>query len=251
MTRFLTGLLFSTLLATCSAFGASFSTTASADGFVATGPSGNLANNNYGGAGSLSVAAQGLPQGEQQSVLQFNLGAAASAFDAQFGAGQWSVQSVTLQLTATSANNPIFNAPAAGSIGVSWMKNDSWQEGVGTPTTPGTAGLTFTSLRSSFIGAQDENLGTFQFNGATSGASVYTLTLTPGFISDLAAGNNVSLRLFAADSTVSGVFNSRNFGTAANRPLLTVEAVPEPGTVALGCCAVLLVAVLRLCRKQT
>jgi hypothetical protein len=245
MTCSFTSFLLSALLTTSSAFGASFSTTASADAFVATGPGGNLANDNYGGAGSLSVAATGLPQGELQSVLQFNLGAAASAFDVQFGAGQWSVQSVTLQLTATSANNPIFNTPAAGSFGISWMKNDSWLEGVGTPTAPGTAGVTFSSLQNSFIGAGDENLGTFQFNGATSGATTYTLTLTPGLVSDLAAGDNVSLRLFAADSAVSAVFNSRNFGTVANRPLLTVEAVPEPATMTLGGLGILLILVLR------
>jgi hypothetical protein len=58
--------------------------------------------------------------------------------------------------------------------------------------------------------------------------------LTPGFTSDLLAGDTLSLRLFAADNTISGVFNSRSFGTVANRPLLTIVAVPEPGTLALG-----------------
>src|SRR5436190_7014118 len=67
-----------------------------ADAFVTTGPSGNLSNNNYGGAGALSVAAPNLSQGEFQSVLQFNLSGAKSAFDSQFGAGQWTIQSVTL-----------------------------------------------------------------------------------------------------------------------------------------------------------
>jgi hypothetical protein len=129
------------------------------------------------------------------------------------------------------------------------MQNDSWQEGAGTPTAPGTAGITFSSLRSEFIGAGDENLGTFRFNGSTSGVTPYSLTLAPGFITDLAAGDNVSLRLFAADSTVSGVFNSRNFVIAANRPVLTVEAVPEPGTVTLGCFAILLGGAFRVGRN--
>ena len=102
--------------------------------------------NNYGGAGSISLAAPGLPQGELQSVLQFNLGGALSEFDAQFGAGQWSIQSVTLQLTAASANNSIFNTSAAGTFGISWMQNDSWQEGTGTFAAPGASGITFGSL---------------------------------------------------------------------------------------------------------
>src|SRR5262245_38983576 len=82
---------------------ASFSTNPTADAFVTAGPSGNLAGNNYGGAGALSLSAAGLPQGEQQSVLQFNLGEAVSPFNSTFGVGQWTVQSLTLQLNAASA----------------------------------------------------------------------------------------------------------------------------------------------------
>src|SRR5262245_15037090 len=81
------------------AHGASFSTNATIDAFVTTGPTANLSANNYGGAGSISLAAPGLPQGEFQSVLQFNLSGAFSSFNSTFGAGQWSIQSVTLQLT--------------------------------------------------------------------------------------------------------------------------------------------------------
>src|SRR5438105_6099193 len=50
-----------------------FSLNPGADAFVTTGSSGNLKNNNYGGAGALSVAAPNLSQGEFQSVLQFGL----------------------------------------------------------------------------------------------------------------------------------------------------------------------------------
>src|SRR5437762_1808279 len=112
-----------------SAFGAFYSTNATIDAFVTTGPTGSLVNNNYGGGGSLTFAAAGLEMGEAQSVLQFNLGGAVSAFNSQFGTGQWSIDSVRLQFTAAAANNAIFNSPAAGSFGVSWMQNDSWQEG--------------------------------------------------------------------------------------------------------------------------
>src|SRR2546423_306740 len=91
-----------------SAFGASYSTNAL---------TGNLANNNYGGGGSLTFGAPGVDAGEAQSVLQFNLGGAVSAFNSQFGAGQWSIDSVRLQFTAAPANNAIFNSPVAGSFG--------------------------------------------------------------------------------------------------------------------------------------
>ena len=218
-------------------FGAPFTSNPTADAFVTTGLSGELANNNYGGGGSVSVSAPGIDAGASQAVLQFNLAGAVTSFDAQFGAGQWTVQSVTLQLTAAPANNPIFNSPLPGTFGVSWMQNDAWQEGGGTPASPGTTGITYNSLQTVFMGPNDQNLGLFAFDGRTSGASVHNLTLGSGLTSDIQSGGLASFRLFAADSTMSGVFNSRNFGTAANRPVLSIVAVPEPSTIALGALA--------------
>jgi hypothetical protein len=230
--------------------GVSFDTNPTADAFVTTGPSGNLSGNNYGGAGALSLAAPGSLQGELQSVLQFNVGGAVASFNNLFGVGQWSIQSVTLQLTAALANNSIFNTPAAGLFGISWMQNDSWSEGSGTPGAPGASGITFASLQSTVVGAGDESLGTFSFNGAISGMRSYSLDLQPGFQSDLLAGESLSLRLSGADNSVSAVFNSRSFGTAANRPLLTIIAVPEPRTVALGVGGGLGIVAVRFARKR-
>jgi hypothetical protein len=229
---------------------ASFSANPTADAFVTTGPSGNLSGNNYGGAGSVSVSAPGLPQGEFQSVLRFDLAAAAASFDAAYGAGQWSVQSVTLQLTAAAAGNAIFNTPAAGQLAFSWMQNDGWTEGTGNPAAPTTNGITFTSLQSTYLGAGDQALGTFAFSGATSGAFNYGLALTSGLLGDVLGGSDLSLRLLAADSTVSGVFNSRSFGTTSARPLLTVVAVPEPDPLALAGFGLVLIAAWRRARAS-
>lgn len=201
-----------------------------ADAFVTSGPSGTLSGNNYGGAGALSVAAPGLANGEFQSVLRFDLSTARTAFDAQFGPGEWSLQSLSLTLAATSPNNAIFNSSHAGQFGISWMQNDSWTEGTGTPASPTTTGITYSALPS-FTSAADESLGTFSYDGSTSGSATYTLAFTPGFAADVEAGDLVSLRLFAADSGVSYLFDSRNFGTASLRPVLSVVAVPEPGTL--------------------
>ena len=221
------------LLLALPAYAATFTLNPSADAFVTTGPTANLSGNNYGGAGALSVAAPGLANGEFQSVLRFDLSGARASFDSQFGAGQWSIQSITLSLTATSPNNAIFNSSAAGQFGVSWMQNDSWTEGTGTPATPTTTGITYTSLTDTFIGGGDENLGTFSFAGGTNGNSTYTLSLTPSFSADVLAGNTVSFRMFAADTAVSYLFDSRSFGTTSFRPLLSIVAVPEPGSLSL------------------
>jgi hypothetical protein len=233
-----------------SAIAATFSSNPSADAFVANGSSGNLSLNNYGAAGAICVAAPGLAQGEFQSVLQFNLSSAKASFDSQFGAGLWSIQSVTLQLTATAPNNAIFNSSAAGQFGLSWMQNDSWTEGTGTPSAPATTGITFATLPS-FLSAADENLGAYNFNGATSGNSIYSLNLTPLFAEDILSGSTMSLRMFAADNSVNYLSDSRSFGTVSARPLLTITAVPEPGTVSLGLLGLmLLVAASRATRNS-
>jgi hypothetical protein len=121
------------------------------------------------------------------------------------------------------------------------MQNDSWTEGAGTPAAPTTTGITFSTLPS-FTSAGDEALGTFSFAGGTSGTAAYTLSLTSGFDADATAGNLVSFRLFAADSAVSYLSDSRTFGTTGFRPLLTVVAVPEPASLALGLAALSVVA---------
>jgi hypothetical protein len=212
------------------AVGASFTLNPSADAFVTSGPSGNLTANNYGGAGGLSLAAPGSSQGEFQTVLKFDLSTARNAFDATYGAGAWSIQAISLQLTAAAPNNAIFNASSAGNFGVSWMQNDGWVEGSGTPQSPTTSGITFSTLPS-FLSGSDENLGTFSYNGATSGSFTYNLNLTPLFSADARSGSQVSFRMFAADNTVSYVSDSRSFPTTTARPLLTITAVPEPATL--------------------
>jgi hypothetical protein len=139
---------------------------------------------------------------------------------------------MSLSLTATAPNNAIFNSSAAGQFGISWMQNDSWTEGSGTPAAPATTGITFATLPS-FTGAGDEALGTFSFAGGTSGTAAYSFSLTPGLSADATAGSLVGFRLFAADNAVSYLFDSRTFGTTSFRPLLSIVAVPEPGSLSL------------------
>ena len=183
-----------------------------ADAFVTSAdPTGN-----YGGGGALAASATGLPKGELQAVLRFDLAAAKAAFDAAHGVGAWSLSSASLQLTAASPGNPVFNASAAGVVAAQWMQNDSWVEGGGTPSAPGASGITWSTLPS-FLSGGDQALGTLAFTGATSGTTVYPLTLATGLAADATTGGLASIRLFAnpGDASVSGVFNSRSFATAA------------------------------------
>ena len=216
---------------------ATFNTTATADAFVTTGVTGNLSGNNFGGGGALGLAAGALPLGGFQSVLLFDLAAAHNSFDAQFGVGGWTLQSVALQLTASTHNNAIYNNIAAGQFNASWMQNDSWVEGTGTAGLPTTDGISFNSLQGVYMnGSADQALGTFSFGGTSSGANSYMLSMTSGVAGDILAGNSLSIRLFAADSLVSYLFSSRANSSTANRPTLIITAVPEPTSLTL--CAV-------------
>jgi hypothetical protein len=219
------GVGFALLLVCLVADAAAFDVSPVADAFVTSAnPAGN-----YGGGGGIAVSAAGLPQGELQSLLRFDLAAAKASFDATHGANQWALSSAALKLTAALPGNPVFNTSDAGTIAVQWMQNDAWVEGSGTPSVPGATGVTFGTL-ASFLSGGDQPLGTFAFSGATSGTNTYPLTLASGLNADAAGGALASLRLLAGDANVSGVFNSRTFGVAASRPVLVLEAVrvPEP-----------------------
>ncbi len=231
----------------------SFSVQPFADAFVTTGASGSLSVSNFGGAGSLAIGAPGLAQGEFQSVLQFDLSVARSSFDAQFGAGQWAVQSVTLQLTSSPHNNAIFNDIAAGQFNVSLMQNNSWVEGTGTGGVPSSDGISFSTLQGTYInGATDQALGTFNFPGGSSGLNSYALSLSSGLTGDVTSGGDLSLRLFAGDNAVSYLMTSRSGGASARPDILVqVVAIPEPGTMTLCALALGILLVLQTVRRWT
>lgn len=241
------------LLLAASASGATVSLIPVADTFLAAGsadPNAGSPSLNYGGAGALEISAAGSKEGEIQSLLQFDLTLARTTFDSTYGAGNWVISNITLQLgtnfgtQGAQPNNLIFNSINAGKFGIDWLANDNWGEGSGTPASPFTPanppidGATFNSLSSLLSGA-DRTLGAFTYTpvGNTSPPTVppasYSLGLDPSFLTDVSAGDLVSLRAYAADSGVSYLFDARSFGTAANRPTLIVSAVPEPGSAAL------------------
>ena len=198
----------------------------SADTFVAAAEP----TYNYGAAGAVEVSGAGTPSGQFQGLVRFDPAEAKARFDAQFGAGGWKLDSATLRLSTSNPNNTLFNPNAAGSITVSWMQNDAWVEGTGGPITPTTDGVTFNTLPT-FLSPADESMGTINFPGGTSGANSYSLSLSPGFTTDLLTGSSASLRFYVeGGGSTSYLFASRTFNQTANRPVLTLSAsaVPEP-----------------------
>jgi hypothetical protein len=227
---------------------ATHSLTNFADAFVTPGSSGSLSSSNYGGAGALGISAPGSAQGEFQSVLLFDLSGVRNFFNSQYGVGQWSLQSVTLQLTTTTPNNGIFNANSAGLFNISLTQNTGWTEGTGTPGSPGSSGISFSTV-SNFVGVGDVSLGTFSFGGGNTGTSIFNLNLASDLTDDAINGNLLSIRMLAADSAISYLFDSRNFGTAGARPVLTFT-VPEPGSFSIGLTGLVLLGGRRLLRSR-
>jgi hypothetical protein len=212
----------------------SYATPAVSDAFVATGPTGNFKNNNYGGGGALALAAGALPNGEFQSVLKFDLSGARNSLDSQYGAGNWSIQSISLQLSSSPHNNSIYNEVHAGQFGISLMRDNSWIEGTGNASNPGATGINYNTLQTSFINpALDSALGTFNFSGGSSGLNQYLLETGSVLDAELMAGDNITLRLFAADNSVSYLFSSRAASSQAAQPELIISAIPEPGVSGL------------------
>ena len=180
------------------------------------------ATSNFGTAGALVVSGGGAgnTKGEFGSVLKFDLSTVTAAFDASYGVGNWTLDSIRLEFTAVEPNNVNFNAYAAGSVTVDWLGTDSWIES-------GASGLTWNGLPS-LISSGSESMGSLFFNGSL-GTSEYTLNSTAGFANDLIGGSTVTFLLSATgDPGVSVTLNSRNFGTPASRPALIITASPEP-----------------------
>lgn len=191
----------------------SSSTANSGDAYTsAAAPAGN-----FGTAGALVVSGPSNAKGAFQSILRFDLASVKSSFDAAYGAGNWSLDSVALELTAATPLNVSFNANAAGLVLVEWLADDSWLENT----------VTWNSMPA-VIAAGSESLGSLNYDGANSGTYQAHLTSSTGLNADLAAGSTASIRVAAGDALVSMVTNSRNFATAANRPALIFTASPEP-----------------------
>lgn len=197
------------------------------------------ATRNYGGAGSLSLSgaaavnAAGVQNGQYDALMRFSLGSAVSSFDTTFGAGNWSLCGVTLRLTEVAApNNDIFNR-GVGSFEIRWMANDSWEEGIGSPSAPATEGVTWNDLPSLLPAGRTVSLGTFANAGQNTRLGFELPLADATFVNDLLSGGDASFYLTAVNPSLGFTFNSRSVGTASTRPVLEIRAVPEPGVSAL------------------
>ena len=200
----------------------------SADTFITDGNlNGANSSSNYGSLGAIAMAgASSGNGGEYVALFKFDLSSAVTQFNAEYGLNNWSITSVTLQLASNFGtqgavpNNAIFPAVNGGPFSISWFSNDAWTE----------TGVT----HDNFTAGTTEGLGLFTYVPPGNNIPVvWTLNLGQDFLADLSTGGDVSLQLAPGSSTVSYIFNSRSYNTAANHPVLAVTAVPEPSVVLL------------------
>ncbi len=195
---------------------------------------------NYGVAGGLSVAGpgavngQGDPQGRFDSILKFDVAEAVATFDSAYGAGNWEIDSVDLEVGEQGApNNPIFNR-GVGEFELFWLDDDSWIEGPGRPNNPPEGSgneITWNLLQTMLGAANTASLGIFA-NEGTDGGRDYELGVAESFVNDLISGGLVSLYAAPVSDTMGFTFNSVN-NTWGEPPQLVITAVPEPGTIFL------------------
>jgi len=206
-----------------------------ADAFLATGspdnPEGtNLTGLNFGGAGTLVVAPAASVKGEFQSVMKFNLSNAVAMFNTNYGAGNWTITNISLELTSNygtsnvQPNNAIFPVISGGNFVIEWLSYDDWVEGTGTPNLPTMDGVTYDSLPDLLSGAH-EILCTNTYSPPGNNVPVtYPLPLDTNLVADVSDGGDVAFLFYAADDQIGYLFNSYSYGRG-NEPLIHVTAI--------------------------
>jgi hypothetical protein len=216
-----------------------------ADTFVSSGHP----NDNFGTLGGMEIAGPTPSQPRtQMALLRFDTSALQAAFDADFGAGNWTASSVSLTLVSSvttagqQPNNARFNKIAAGDFKLDLLSNNSWSEG----------GITWNTLPSLLPGGSSGNmltpLGTFFWDAV--GRNSSTWTLNPDSILTQKISDGEQLTLLGqptTDSTVGYLMNTRNLDPALLN--VTAVAVPEPSIAALILGFLYLTQGSRFCRQ--
>jgi hypothetical protein len=232
---------------------------ADADAFVCTGSENNpvvistsifttatdshdLTSCNFGGAGTLAISSASSTKGEFQSLLRFNLASTVASFNSTYGVGNWTISSAQLKLrsnygiSGSQPNNAIFNTISGGKFGITWLSNDSWDEGTGNPSNPTSDGVTYDSL-ASLESSNTASLGLYTYTPPGSNTAdyfYYNLSLSSdSFVSDLMTGSEVSFLFYAADDNIAMLFNSITKQGYEPYIVITADIVPEPSTLAL------------------
>ena len=194
-----------------------------ADTYVSSGQP----TSNFGTMGAMEIA---VPTGSQnrteESLVRFSTASVKSAFDADYGVGNWTITAITLQQYSNFSSagqqpgNSSFNKIAAGGFELDWLSNVSWSE-----TT-----ITWNTLSTVLPGTgtnQLVSLGDFYWAADGSTSQLWNLTLASALVNDIASGGDVTIfGQPTVGSTVGYLFNTLN-----NNPdylNITADATPTP-----------------------
>ena len=165
-------------------------------------------------SGSAAKNGQGVQEGLLDSFIRFNAATFVTTFNADFGTGNWAIQSAVLKLTEQAAPlNPNFNR-GSGTFEIRWIANDSWVEGTGTNNLPTTDGICYNDETLVLNPLTDQSLGTTFANTYTNGQESFQLGLASSLVAGLMAGGDVNLFLTATGPR-SGSRSTRGTSPAA------------------------------------
>jgi len=224
--------------------------TSTMDAFLANGSAGNTvcgtncSTLNFGGAGTVAISPASSAKGQFDSVVQWNTAGAATQFDTTFGAGNWHITNVAMNLASNfgdqgeQPNNAVFNTINGGQFNVQWISNNSWIEGSGSGmgTAPGNPpSVTFGNKGTTLLTGTSANLGTFTYTPPGDNIYLkYNLALDANLVNSIGTGALTSLYFTAADDQVGYLFNAKSY--AQNHPEFIITAdvgapVPIPAAV--------------------
>jgi len=236
------------------------------DAFLANGSAANpgcntnCANLNFGSAGTLAIAPASSLKGQFDSVVQWNTAGAAAQFDSVFGAGNWQITKIALNLASNfgdqgeQPNNGNFNTINAGQFNVQWISTDDWIEGTGSGmgVAPGTPpSVTFANKATTLLSGTSAPLGTFLYTppGDQTYRS-YSLALDPNLVNDVVTSGLTSLYFSAADDQVGFLFNAKSYSTNWPRFSVTADLAPVPVPAAVWLFGSGLTAMVGLARRN-
>ncbi len=183
-----------------------------ADAFVVS----TRPDENFGAAGALAISGP-MENGSFETLLRFNTAMAKEHFDATYGKDHWTLESVQLRLNPAVAHNNFFNSFRSRSeINVQWLLHNDWNEGQGNPHHPEIEGVTWNSVQEMI------DMNSPIVSKASEGEFVFEVQSELG--EAIVDGQEISLRLYAADERTASIFHSQNFGASNRRPLLIVAA---------------------------
>ncbi len=220
-------------------------TTPTKDAFVTSSDP----THNYGAANALSVGgaaalnSKGQQMGLLDTFIRFNTAGLVGTLNTDFGANNWVIQSAVLKLMENAAPvNTVFDR-GKGTFEARWIANDSWLEGTGTNSGgsgggPTTDGIEYQQEGSVLNPLLDQSLGTNLGNAFTNSQQSFQLLLPSSFVAGVMAGGDVNFYLRATSPSIGFTFNSREYPTSSNWPVLEItadaqSAVPEPASLSL------------------